>query len=128
MNLLPMLKDVARRLKRDVMTVYYAARDSRTPWGVRLLAVAIAAYALSPIDLIPDFIPVIGYVDELLLLPFAIWLVLRLTPDAVIADSRVRAAEVADRPTSVAAAAVIVVVWVTVVTAFGFWLHRAMAP
>jgi uncharacterized membrane protein YkvA (DUF1232 family) len=94
---------------------------------VRLLAVVIAAYALSPIDLIPDFIPVIGYVDELLLLPFAIWLVLRLTPDAVIADSRVRAAEVADRPTSVAAAAVIVVVWITVVTAFGFWLHRAVA-
>lgn len=105
------LQEAARRIKRDALTVYFAARDPRTPWPVRLLALMIAAYAFSPIDLIPDFIPVLGYLDDLILLPLGILLVIRLTPEAVIADSRVKAQEAAERPVSPVAAVVIVMIW-----------------
>ena len=76
----PSLRCWARQLKQHTLTVYFAARDPRTPWLVRLLALLVAAYALSPIDLIPDFIPLIGYLDDLLLLPLGIALVVRLSP------------------------------------------------
>ena len=105
------LQEAARRIKRDALTVYFAARDPRTPWPVRLLALMIAAYAFSPIDLIPDFIPVLGYLDDLILLPLGILLVIRLTPEVVIADSRARAQEAAERPVSPVAAVVIVMIW-----------------
>jgi len=105
------LQEAARRIKRDALTVYFAARDPRTPWPVRLLALMIAAYAFSPIDLIPDFIPVLGYLDDLILLPLGILLVIRLTPETVIADSRARALEAAERPVSPVAAVVIVLIW-----------------
>ncbi|MFZ3219454.1 MAG: DUF1232 domain-containing protein, partial [Rhodoferax sp.] len=84
-------KDWARRIKRDAVTVYFAARDPRTPVYLRILALAIAAYALSPIDLIPDFIPVLGYLDDVLLLPLGIWLVVRLLPEPVLQASRAKA-------------------------------------
>ena len=105
------LQEAARRIKRDALTVYFAARDPRTPWPVRLLALMIAAYAFSPIDLIPDFIPVLGYLDDLILLPLGILLVIRLTPETVIADSRARALEAAERPVCPVAAVVIVMIW-----------------
>jgi len=105
------LQEAARRIKRDALTVYFAARDPRTPWPVRLLALMIAAYAFSPIDLIPDFIPVLGYLDDLILLPLGILLVIRLTPEVVIADSRAKAQEAAERPVSPVAAVVIVLIW-----------------
>jgi uncharacterized membrane protein YkvA (DUF1232 family) len=77
-------KGWARRLKRDVHAVWIAARDPRTPRPVRLLALAVAAYALSPIDLIPDFVPVLGYLDDLMIVPLGLWLVLRLVPAPAI--------------------------------------------
>ena len=80
MGLLQTAKQWARALKRDVLVVYLAARDPRTPWALRLLALAVAAYALSPIDLVPDFIPVLGYLDDLLIVPLGLALVLRLLP------------------------------------------------
>src|SRR6476619_3917116 len=86
-----------RVLKRESLVVWYAARDPRLPWPVRLLALAVAAYALSPIDLIPDFIPVLGYLDDLVLVPLGIALVVKLTPAPVLADARVRAAATAAR-------------------------------
>ncbi|HOF52918.1 MAG TPA: YkvA family protein, partial [Rhodoferax sp.] len=76
MTLFTRLKDWARRIKRDAVAVYFASRDPRTPWLARILAVAIAAYALSPVDLIPDFIPVLGYLDDVLLVPLGLWLVI----------------------------------------------------
>ena len=112
----------AHALKRESLALYYAARDARTPWYAKVLAGAIVAYALSPIDLIPDFIPVLGYLDELLLLPAAIWLALRLVPDAVLADARRRAEATLERPTSRVAAFVIVAVWVACAVALGAWL------
>ena len=106
------LKTWARTLKQHTLTVYFAARDPRTPLLVRLLALLVAAYALSPIDLIPDFIPVIGYLDDLLLLPIGLWLVVRLTPPEVIAAAREKAAQATERPVSRGAAVAVVGLWV----------------
>jgi uncharacterized membrane protein YkvA (DUF1232 family) len=105
------MKDWAAKHKLHTLTVYFVARDPRTPLFVRLLALLIAAYALSPIDLIPDFIPLIGYLDDLLLIPLGIALVVRLTPRELIEAAREKALRVAHRPVSKIAAAVIVVLW-----------------
>lgn len=119
------LKRWAKALRRDVMSLWFAARDSRTPTAARLLAVALAAYALSPIDLIPDFIPVLGYLDELILLPAGIWLCLRLIPAPVLADARAAAdrwfAERRSKPRSLAGAAVILLVWLGLVLLGWHW-------
>ena len=112
----------ARALKRESLVLYYAARDARTPWYVKLIAGGIVAYALSPIDLIPDFIPVLGMLDELLLLPAAIWFALRLVPEPVLAESRRRAETALERPASRTAAIVIVLVWIACAAAFGAWI------
>jgi len=112
----------ARAIKRDAVAVWLAARDPRTPWAVRLLALAVAAYALSPIDLIPDFIPVLGLLDDLVLVPLGLWLVVRLTPPALMADIRARAQTVVDRPVSRAAAALVVMVWIASAAALGWVL------
>ena len=116
------LAEWARALKRESLALYYAARDPRTPWYAKLLAGAIVAYALSPIDLIPDFIPVLGLLDELLLLPAGIWLALRLVPEPVLAESRMRADAALERPTSRTAAVVIVLVWIACAVALGAWI------
>ncbi|MFT5449463.1 MAG: uncharacterized membrane protein YkvA (DUF1232 family) [Gammaproteobacteria bacterium] len=116
------VKQWANRIKRDVVAVYFAARDPFTPMPVRLLAIAVAAYALSPIDLIPDFIPVLGYLDDLLIVPLGLMLVIRLLPPAVLASARERAAAVLERPSSHAAAMCVVVLWVLVALALGYWL------
>jgi len=81
------LPDWASALKRQTLTLYYATRDARTPWYAKAVAGLIVAYAISPIDLIPDFIPVLGYLDELVLLPLAIAFALRLIPERVLADA-----------------------------------------
>src|SRR6188472_2135480 len=92
------LKDWARSIKRDVHAIYLAARDPRTPWYAKALAVCVAGYALSPIDLIPDFIPVIGYLDDLIIVPLGILAVVKLIPPEVMAESRAAAALAAERP------------------------------
>jgi len=127
MSVFARLHQAARRIKHDALTVYFAARDPRTPWHVRLLALAIAAYAMSPIDLIPDFIPVLGYLDDVILLPLGILLVIRLTPAEVIEASRLKARAVSEKPTSRVAAAAIVVVWVLSAAGFGYWLWVSWA-
>lgn len=111
MTALDRLRERVRALKRQTLTVYFVARDPRLPWPVRLVALAVAAYALSPIDLIPDFIPVLGLLDDVVLIPLGLALVLRLTPPALREQARARAEAVADRPVSRGAAVVIVLVW-----------------
>jgi uncharacterized membrane protein YkvA (DUF1232 family) len=106
------LKTWARALRRDVHAVYLAARDPRVPWYAKALALAVAGYALSPIDLIPDFIPVIGYLDHVILVPLGIWLVLSLIPREVMAQYRAEANEAALRPRNWAAALVILTIWI----------------
>ncbi len=106
------LRGWARSVKRDVYAVYFAARDRRTPWYARALAFVVAAYALSPIDLIPDFIPVIGYLDDIVLVPLGILLVVRMIPPEVMAEHRQRAAAMDGRPTSLGAAIAIIFLWI----------------
>jgi uncharacterized membrane protein YkvA (DUF1232 family) len=118
----------ARRIKRDVMSVYFAARDPRTPWAVRMLAFAVAAYALSPIDLIPDFIPILGYLDDLLIVPLGLLLVMKFTPEAVLADARARADTLLERPSSRGMAALIILIWVVCLVALFWWLFVWMTP
>lgn len=117
------LREWARGLKRQTLVVYFAARDARTPWAVRLLALLVAAYALSPIDLIPDFIPVLGYLDDVILVPLGLALVLRLTPAPVMNSARERADAAADRPISWVMAAVIVLLWLLALLALGAWVY-----
>ncbi|UEM03786.1 DUF1232 domain-containing protein [Skermanella rosea] len=113
----------ARGVKRDVHAVYLAARDPRTPWYARAAALLVAAYALSPIDLIPDFIPVVGYLDDLLIVPLGILLVARLIPADVLAEHRSAARALpAAAPVSYAAAAVVVAVWIAAAAALSWWL------
>ncbi len=117
------LKKWAKELKLQTMVVYFAARDPRTPWVVRLLAMAVAAYALSPIDLIPDFIPVLGYLDDLILVPLGLALVVRLTPDDVMASAREQALAASDRPVSRCMVVVIVTLWALAIGWVGWWSY-----
>ena len=118
--MLESLKARARALKREVFVLIIAMRDARTPWHARILGSLVIAYACSPIDLIPDFIPVLGLLDDLILVPLGIALTLKLVPVVVLEDARVRAEELitAGKPVSRVAALVIVVVWLLV----GAWL------
>ena len=105
----------ARALKRDIVTLWFAYRHPQMPTAGKILAILIVAYAFSPVDLIPDFIPVLGYLDEVILLPACIWLVLKLTPDPVLSDARQQALDWMDahrpKPRNYIAAAIFIVLW-----------------
>lgn len=116
------LKAHARQLRQHTLTVYFIARDPQTPFLIRALAIGIAAYALSPIDLIPDFIPIIGYLDDLLLVPLGLALIVRLTPPAIIESARLRAQQAGTRPVSYGAAAFIVGLWCLALWALSRWV------
>jgi uncharacterized membrane protein YkvA (DUF1232 family) len=109
------LKAWAQRLKQDVVALWFCTRHPRTPFIAKALAAALVAYAFSPIDLIPDFIPILGYLDDVLILSAGIWLVLKLVPPDVLAECRAQAArwleEKQAQPRSYLAAALIVVLW-----------------
>src|SRR6185503_8486992 len=118
-----------RDLKREVFALYLACRDPRVPWYAKALAGGVVAYAFSPIDLIPDFIPVVGYLDDLILVPLGIALTLRLIPAPVLAECRREAAERiaagSRRPRAWIGAAVIVAVWLGLAAAGILLLVRA---
>lgn len=122
------LKTWARRIKRDGLTLWFAGKHPRTPWHAKALGVFVVAYALSPIDLIPDFIPVLGYLDDVLLLPGLIWLTIKLLPPDVLQECRSQAdawiEAKREKPRSRVGAVVIVVLWVAVVAALGYGLWR----
>jgi uncharacterized membrane protein YkvA (DUF1232 family) len=115
------LKSWARLLKSDIVTLWFACRHPQTPLPAKIAAALIVAYAFSPIDLIPDFIPVLGLLDEIILLPVFIWLTLKLVPAPVIAECRTRAQEwlaaLQPNPRNYIAAAVIITLWI-----FATWL------
>jgi uncharacterized membrane protein YkvA (DUF1232 family) len=120
----------ARQLRSETYALFLAYRDPRTPWHARLFAACVVAYAASPIDLIPDFIPVLGYLDDLILIPLGLALALRMIPAPVMADSRARAREVmaGDRPTSWAVVAVIVAIWLLLAALAVYLAVRALSP
>ena len=103
--------DLGHRLAVEAHAAWLAARDPRVPWLARLLAIAVAAYALSPIDLIPDFIPVLGWLDDLLIVPLGLWVVRRLIPDPLWAELHAAAETASDRPSSRAGMALILLLW-----------------
>jgi uncharacterized membrane protein YkvA (DUF1232 family) len=115
-------RDWARRVKREVRALWIAARDRRTPWYARLLAGVVVAYALSPIDLIPDFVPVLGYLDDLILLPLGVLLAVRLVPMPLMQEYRSAAAKLDDRPASKAGLALIIAIWLLVAGLTLWWL------
>jgi uncharacterized membrane protein YkvA (DUF1232 family) len=117
----------ARVIKRDVHALYRAGRDPRVPWYAKVLALFVAGYALSPIDLIPDFIPVVGYLDDVILVPLGIVLVVKLIPPAIMAEHRALAAAEQDRPVSKVAAIIIVVVWLVCAALAGWLCYRFFA-
>ena len=102
----------ARRVKRDVVALWLAAHDPRVPWYAKLVAGAVAAYALSPIDLIPDFIPVLGYLDDLIIVPLGILHAIRLVPSVLMQEFREEAIQQEGRPKSYAGIAVVVTIWI----------------
>ncbi len=106
------LKQWAKRIKTDTLALYFAVRHPGTPWYAKLLAGMVAAYAFSPIDLIPDFIPVLGYIDDLVILPLGIALAIVLIPEPVMLECRERARQITlDKPVSRMAGAVIILIW-----------------
>ncbi|WP_341738938.1 YkvA family protein [Microcoleus sp. CAWBG640] len=108
------LKQLARKLKKETYAIYLASIDPRVPWYARILAGVTVAYAFSPIDLIPDFIPILGYLDDLIIVPLGIWLVIKMIPPEVLAECREQAAAQINRekPINLAAAVVIVAIWI----------------
>jgi|SRR5665213_3214589 len=118
------LKGWARTIKRDVHALYLASRDPRVPWYAKAVAVVVAGYALSPIDLIPDFVPVLGYLDDVILLPLGIMLVVRMIPPEIMAECRDLASAAQDRPVSRNAAVVIALIWALSIALVG-WLAYA---
>ena len=128
MKLWPALKRWAEQLRRNILTLWIAIGDKRTPLGLRLFGYLIIAYALSPIDLIPDFLPVIGYLDELILLPAGLWVLMKLMPADILADARASAEERSAngllRPRSTFGAIIVIAIWVTI----AWWIVSLFAP
>jgi uncharacterized membrane protein YkvA (DUF1232 family) len=123
------LKERARQLKAEVVALYFAARHPGTPWYAKLFLAAIVAYALSPIDLIPDFIPVLGLVDEIVLLPFAIVLAVKMVPAGVMAECRARALRQGASGSRMGriGAAFIVLLWLALIALAALWAHNSFA-
>jgi len=127
MSLREQLKQNARRLKTETFALYFAARHPDTPWYAKLLVAAVVAYAFSPIDLIPDFIPILGYLDDLVLIPLGVVLAIKMVPPTVLAECRARALETMQngKPVSRVAGAVIVAIWLTLVVLCIVWAYEA---
>jgi uncharacterized membrane protein YkvA (DUF1232 family) len=112
----------AGELKREVYALYFACRDPRVPWYAKALAVVVVAYAFSPIDLIPDFIPVLGYADDLVLIPLGVMAVRAMVPAAVLEECRARARQMEARPRNWIAAALVVALWLALAAAGTYWV------
>ncbi|MGI8942851.1 MAG: YkvA family protein [Qipengyuania sp.] len=110
--MLPDLKAWAQELRRDTLALWLAVGDKRTPLGAKLVAGAVVAYAFSPIDLTPDFIPVLGLLDDLLIVPLGIWLALKLVPAPLMAELRIDSARIVEKPVSRTGAALIAALWI----------------
>jgi uncharacterized membrane protein YkvA (DUF1232 family) len=117
-------RERAGKHKGDVVAVALAMRDPRVPWYAKALGACVVAYALSPIDLIPDFIPVIGYLDDLVLVPLGVLLMVRLIPAEVLAEHRAAAAAIVERPVSHAGAAAVILVWLLLLALAAYFTHR----
>ena len=119
----------SRSIKREVRAIVLAARDPRTPWYAKATAICIAAYALSPIDLIPDFIPILGQLDDVIIVPLGIWLVVRMIPPDVLNQHRMAAAAFDEaNPASTAGAVAIILIWIALAAGTGWLAYRWLSP
>lgn len=116
------LREKADSLKQETLALYHAARDPRTPLAAKILAGMIVAYAVSPIDLIPDFIPVIGFLDDLILVPLGIVICLRMIPPQVMAEARAKATQQSETTRSNTAAIVVIAIWIALAVLLGVWI------
>lgn len=125
MKFLDSLKEKARSLKRDTLALWIAYRDKRTPWYAKVFSAVVVAYAFCPIDLIPDFVPILGYLDDLVLIPAGITLALKMIPAEVMADARIKAEEEfkGDHPTNWVFAGLIILVWLVVIFFLSKWIY-----
>jgi len=121
-------KQRVRQLKKETYAIYIACKDPRVPWYARIFAGFVVAYALSPIDLIPDVIPILGYLDDLVLVPLGIILVLKMIPPTVLAECREKAEAAIGqgKPTSRIAALVIVAIWLSLGIVAVVWIGRIL--
>jgi uncharacterized membrane protein YkvA (DUF1232 family) len=119
------LKEKAKRLKRDIGALYYACKHEKTPLLVKLLALVVVGYALSPIDLIPDFIPILGYLDDVILLPLGIYIVVKLLPDEILVECREKAEKrfSEDKKANYVVGVIVVVIWIAVIA----WILRRIS-
>jgi uncharacterized membrane protein YkvA (DUF1232 family) len=127
MRIVDMLRKRARLLKADTYALYLAYRDLRTPWYARVWIGLVVAYALSPLDLIPDFIPVLGLVDDLILVPLGLTVAIRMLPDGVLADSRERVRAGTGPPISRVGLAIVVGIWLLSAVVLGCVLLRYLS-
>lgn len=119
------MRQWAQTLRRDVLALYLAARDPRVPWYAKAVAACVAVYALSPIDLIPDVIPILGYLDDLVIVPLGIWLAIRLVPPSLLEEHRQAAmTRYQQRPRSWVGAAIILGLWGLAGGAMVWWLMQ----
>lgn len=122
------LKKRARRLKAETLALFLAARHPATPWYAKVFAACIVAYAFSPIDLIPDFVPILGYLDDLVIIPAGIYLAIKMVPPHVFAECRMRAQEIMlkGRKAGRIAAAVIIGIWAALAALCILWIYEAV--
>jgi len=120
------MKKKAKKLKVEAYVLFFAYRDSRVSWYAKLLAILVVAYAFSPIDLIPDFIPILGYVDDIILVPLGIWVALKLIPKEVIHDCREKAQELLakGKPKNWIMAALFIIIWILLGIWVSWYLYR----
>jgi uncharacterized membrane protein YkvA (DUF1232 family) len=128
MTMMQRLKTTVRALKADTYALYLAARHKDTPWYAKVFAASVAAYALSPIDLIPDFIPVLGYLDDLIIVPLGLAVAVKMVPPAVMGQCRQQAREAManGKPVSRAGAVFIVLVWLAAIALVGYWVYEVV--
>jgi uncharacterized membrane protein YkvA (DUF1232 family) len=121
-------KEKAANLNRQVYALYLAYKDARTPWYAKAFTLFVVAYAFSPIDLIPDFIPIVGYLDDLVLIPLGVVVAVKLIPGEVMADCLQKAGEKTETHTFKGIAVVIILIWVMVIAVVGLLVWRAVQP
>lgn len=111
------IKTWARSLKRQIFTLYFACKDERVPWHVKVFTACVVAYAFSPIDIIPDFIPILGYLDDVILVPIGVMIALKMIPKNVLADCEVKAEEMMKngKPKNWIVGSLIVMIWVLII-------------
>lgn len=122
------LKGQVRKLKQNLHVLYLSYRDPRVPWYAKIVAISVVAYAFSPIDLIPDFIPILGYLDDLVIVPLGIILALKLIPSLIIEEYRIKAEEIRQngKPKNWIMGVLFIAIWISLAVWSGILIMRAL--